>query len=141
VCFRFGALLLTCVVDSVLEDKQGDVVPVGLLVVAGVDDHVAEGDVLDGHAAELLAAVDVAVGVPLAHADGMTGNSLSKMRSFQDFHSQFVFVGFGKGAMGRRQDYPVVDDGAGARILHFTGEDICDNLPLDVCNFFKSTHS
>jgi hypothetical protein len=78
VCFRFAAVVLTCVVDSVLEDKQGDVVPVGLLVVAGVDDHVAEGNVLDGHAAELLAAVDVAVGVPLAHADGMTGNSLSK---------------------------------------------------------------
>jgi hypothetical protein len=33
--------------------------------------------------------------------------------------------------MGRRQDYPVVDDGAGARILHFTGEDIPESDPDD----------
>ena len=62
-------MVLTGVVDFASEDEEGDVVAVGLFVVVGVDDDVAGEDVLDGEAAEFLAAVDVVVSVPFSHSD------------------------------------------------------------------------
>ena len=120
-------MVLTGVVDFASEDEEGDVVAVGLFVVVGVDDDVAGEDVLDGEAAEFLAAVDVGVGVPFANSDRVPRTFLLLREIFGNvtqIHLQLVVFGFGQSTMSRCQNNSATNNRSCARVLNLSSPHI-----------------